>query len=106
MDESEQELRRHDPTGRGGADGTEDDAALESALSTASGWVGDAVSVVGVGALPDGAPCLVVHASDPTGLPSDVDGVPVVVVTAEAPQAQASATPDEDIATLPVEQEG
>ncbi len=86
MDETERELRRHDPTASTGDAAA--DEAMAAALRTAAGWVGGNVSVVGAGEMPDGAPCVVVHASDPTGLPDDVEGVPVVVVVAEPPHAQ------------------
>ncbi|MGJ7441658.1 hypothetical protein [Aquipuribacter sp. MA13-6] len=69
------------------------------ALGVASSWVGGAVTGVGLGAEPDGTPCLVVHvdAGQPApDLPDTVEGLPVRVVRGGAFHVQTDETRTDD----------
>ena len=55
-----------------------------TALAEAAGLVGGEVSAVGLGNTDDGDPCVVVYASaQAEGLPTEVAGLPVRVVTSD-----------------------
>lgn len=65
------------------------DEQSRRALTSAEQWIGDGVQGVGIGATPDGAPCVVVYALAPQSdavraLPERCEGLPVRVETGDS----------------------
>lgn len=60
-----------------------------AALHEAAGWVGGEISAVGLGRTDDGDPCVVVYAGpEAPELPSELNGLPVQVISSGPIQAQ------------------